>query len=144
MNMYISYINTVGQQLNNNHEILEIYCPNCGNTNINDTINTCDNCEYDCELFFVCMNCTEIIKIFDHTNLCPKLIIDKVIKIQKFYKKRLLIKNLMKYNNSLLKLYFHPDSIYIKYYINNFDNNNNKQLAYINNNNKLKILKIIK
>jgi spore maturation protein CgeB len=141
MNMFIDYVYQLNTEDNHIHEILEIYCSNCGGIDIEDTNNSCANC-YDSDLYFICGNCTEIIKLEDFYDLCPELIEDNIIKIQRFYKKRIFIKKLINYRNSLLELYFHPNSVYIQYYINHFNTENKrKQIAYINNN-KLKILKI--
>lgn len=142
--MFIEYMYQLNNKFNNIHEITEIYCSNCGDISIDNINNRCANC-YDSDLYFVCMNCTEIIKLEDFYDLCPNLIIEKIKRIQRFYRKRIFIKKLIKYNNSLLKLYFNPQSIYIKYYVDNFENKfKYKQLAYINYNGNLKLLQIIK
>lgn len=139
----MEYMYQLNNECNNIHKINDIYCSNCGNNNIDDTNNSCSNCYYG-ELYFVCTNCTEVLKLEDFYDLCPELILDKVIKIQIFYKKRIFIKKLINYRNSLLELYFHPKSIYINYYANNMldDKQLYKQLAFINNKNELKLLKL--
>jgi len=142
MNMFIEYMYRLSSTHHNIHMITEIYCSRCGQNNINDDNNRCGNCS-DSDLYFVCENCTDIIRLDDFYDLCKKSIEEKVVKIQTFYKKRIFIKKLLNYRNNLLKLYFHPDSIYIKYYINNFNKETKRNLmAYINNNNKLLILKM--
>lgn len=144
MDIHLDLIEYISNLYNNNHDISEIYCINCGliNYNISKKYDICSDCNN--YLYFVCYSCTDIIKVRNFTDLCSKKITPSLIKIQRFYKKRYIRKKLIKYKYYILDKYFNPNSEYIKYISNNlYTVNNKKQLAFINNNNKLIILVII-
>jgi hypothetical protein len=84
--------------------------------------------------------------IYDHdfnflnnTNIRIFLKKNAINQIIQTYKKYKLRKNLYIYSNLLLDKYYNPKSKYIKYMINNFDDEfkHNKRIAYINKHNKL-------
>lgn len=66
--------------------------------------------------------------------------------IKKIYKRYILRKKLYLYSDFLLDKYYNPESKYIKYLVNNFDNqiqyNKKNAICYINNENKLIFFKI--
>jgi len=66
--------------------------------------------------------------------------------IKKIYKRYKLRKNLYLYSYFLLDKYYNPESKYIKYLVNNFDNeihdNIKNTICYINNKNKLIFFRI--
>jgi len=66
----------------------------------------------------------------------------KIIRNQ--FKKKRLVKNLKKYSEYCLKLYLYPGSPFMEFSADNWDiveDKKNNQMIYVNNNNKIKILK---
>lgn len=127
------------------HEYSEIYCNRCGYDQFDPyNENYCELCMDDMAMHFTCELCLDIYNLDDNMDLCP-IYYDNALIIVNFLKKRLLIKNLIKYSDSILDDYYNPNSKYIEYLVNNFDNNNNiKQIGYINKYNKLKLFQFKK
>lgn len=103
------------------HEFNDSFCSKClytGRIEYNCPIcNTSYSTSYFCTLcgeeFYDLDNEYEFCRAeFDYYNRYY------IIIIQKFYKKRLLLKRLNNYINYLTEIYFNPDNNYIKYYLN--------------------------
>jgi hypothetical protein len=122
------------------------YCDYVGYININ-----CPNCNIIYDDIYICVNCgSEFLNLNDENKICKTGIYyfnlynrNKILLIQRFYKKRILACNIINYSNYLLDKYINPDSIYIKYIfskqnkkLNNEENEDNK-IAFINKNNKI-------
>lgn len=132
-------------EFNYYHEYSEVFCNRCGYDQFDPfNENYCELCMDEFAMHFTCELCMDFYNLEENMEICP-IYYDNAYIILSFLKKRLLIKNLIKYSNSLLDKYYNPKSEYIKYIVNNFDNNNQfKQIGYIDKYNKLKILKFKK
>lgn len=127
------------------HEYSEVYCTRCGFDGFDPfNENYCDMCMAQFGMHFTCEVCLDIYSLEENMEVCP-MYIESAIKINKFFKNILKKRKLIKYAESLIDKYYNPKSKYIEYIVNNFNNDNNiKQIGYIDINNNLKRFKIRK
>jgi hypothetical protein len=132
-------------EINYYHEYSEVYCERCGYDGVDPFNETrCDMCMAPFGMNFVCELCMDMYSLEENMEVCP-IYIESVIKINKFFKNILKKRKLKIYAESLIDKYYNPKSKYIEYIVDNFNNDNNiKELVYIDINNNLKRFKIRK
>jgi hypothetical protein len=128
------------------HNIDIVFCSYC--SAIINTYHTnklkCNLCNNTLDLIIICFLCNNTYNVYYANEYC-KYYLYFIKKIQKWYKHYRLKKNLIKYSNILLDKYYNPESKYIEYIVNNFDNPkqyDKKYIAYINDKNKLLLFTI--
>lgn len=122
------------------------YCSSIIDNYHNNNKLKCHLCNNTLDLIIICFLCNKTYSVYYVNEYC-KYYTYHVNMIKKWYKYCKLKKNLIKYSYILLDKYYNPDSKYIEYLVNNFDNNsafieNKKTICYINKENKLLLFTI--
>ena len=95
------------------------------------------DCVYCCDAF----GCITDERLYCYGSELEKRIYKSVDTIVRFLKLRVLKTKLAKYSRHILEDYIHPDSPYIRYMLSNSKSQNKRGgLAFINNDNELRII----